>query len=150
MSSYLYGSYINEIKDNNDKKLDLLTESYSINLGGKGKRKLDSCLISIYGNEGDIPHFHIEVKEGYNKVTKCCVKLYECDYFHHKSSEIDLDKNQCEILDNFLSSGVWKNMDAIWYEHNKGARFENYCKTHNIDINNRVKPDYKKLYYNNK
>lgn len=125
---------------------EALEEAIHMNLGNENKAGI--CYIKIKGNEGPIPHFHIESKSG---KFFCCVKLYEADYFHHIDGEKDLSKDQKEILNENLSVDDWKNLCTAFNNLNvndksKKEMFDNYIKglkKKKADVYYFEKPDYR-------
>lgn len=120
-----------------------LEEAMHVNLGSDNKAGI--CFIKIKGSEGPIPHFHIESKS--NKKFYCCIKLYEADYFHHITGEVDLTPDQKKILNNNISVQDWKDLCTTWNslnvnESSKLVQFENYIKVNKIDLSKATKPDY--------
>ena len=118
--------------------LTAFDEALKLNLGSKGKKKFGMCDLKIKASEGPVPHFHIE-----SKATDlyCCVCIYQPLYFKHNNKETELTKEQKILLDNFMDKH-WDELDRYWKQAYGGNKFENYCKDHNLDINNLTKPDY--------
>ena len=50
--------------------------------------RFDGYKIMIYGNEGPIPHFHVEHKE---KNLSVCVRIDKAEYFSHGRHKYKLD-----------------------------------------------------------
>lgn len=126
-----------------------LGEADKVDLEGSGKKSAGVCYIKVFGNEGDVPHFHITSKS--NSKFYCCVCIYIADYFHHKPGEVNLTRDQAIILDTALRDGIWTRIHNTWQQakvnSNKSAReaFERYCEDHNLDIKALSQPDYTTL-----
>lgn len=92
------------------------------NLGGK----LTKVKISVYANEGNIPHFHIHSD---NKKMMpdgdCCIMICEAKYFEHGNHKGKLNNNQAKNLNMILSSpskrdksiSIWKAIWNIWHNY---------------------------------
>lgn len=77
------------------------------------------CVVKVYPNEGQIPHFHIESKDG---KFKCCPCIFEPLYFNHGTKTGKLSSQQRKILNNWLSNPTnkilpttnWQNIISYW------------------------------------
>lgn len=144
MSSYLYGSYINDIKDNN---LEFLDEGYKVNLGGSGKYKAGECTFGVLtGGEGSIAHFHIRSKD---KKFNCCIRIFEPCYFTHGTKTDTLDKDQCKIMADELKI-YWVNLRDDWLSlYGEEPAFKGYLnKLGIVDPYKFKMPDYENKLYN--
>lgn len=104
---------------------------------------IDNFQISVFGDEGKIPHFHF-----FNTQTKekGCIKILTCEYFKHGIYQAELKSLERKHLQNFLSKEttdeIYKegttNFKVICHEWNKNNP-ENI-----IDINT-IQPDYRNL-----
>lgn len=110
--------------------------------------KAGICTITVKGNEGVIPHFHIE-----NKATKfdCCMCIFEPKYFSHPGHRSMMDSDQLCILNEHMNkqydadATIWEYCKSLWIAQNvqgykgKENAFTGYCKRNNIyvmDYNN--------------
>lgn len=83
---------------------------------GAGYRE---CIIRVYPNEGQIPHFHIESKD---RKFKCCPCIFEPLYFNHGSKTGKLSSQQRKMLNNWLSKPIdktspitrWESIHVAW------------------------------------
>lgn len=78
-----------------DLSLKLLNEeTYNSSIG--------PLVIYVYGNEGPIPHFHIENPKDKDDVV--CVGIFEAKYFSHQANVLPktLDKKVLKALDKTL------------------------------------------------
>lgn len=57
--------------------------------------------ILVYGNEGPIPHFHIDNNE---KNIHACLKILEDNYFYHGNYKDKIPSNMKEDIRDFLKS----------------------------------------------
>ena len=121
--------------------MDVLDEALSCNL----KRKAGECAIKIKGNEGIIPHFHIESKSSKFHTT---VKIYEADYSGIHDSDDELSTEQKKILNNVITDLVWYEFREQWNSLNVNTKsqieaFNGYMTSIGIkDISKATKPDY--------
>lgn len=77
---------------------------------------LGICKIHVYGNEGNIPHFHIvPIDEKLRRKHEVCVWLYEAKYFTHSSKQGTLTSEQRKILNNFMKmDNNWRKACDMW------------------------------------
>ena len=96
-------------------------------------KKLGDLTFKIKGNEGYIPHFHIEGSK-----VDTCVCIFVPLYFHHRSHKnTSFDGKTKEALNEFLNSpyrGVSDSKITIW-EYLRNIWLELYYD--NADINKR-------------
>lgn len=102
-------------------------------------KKIGTCRVFVYNNEGPIPHFHIENNNGF----KCCVMLFDNRYFSHGSKTDTLSNKQCKLLDEWLSSKSilpffnnitnWETLVAYWVSEQNPMK---------LIPKNPIKPDY--------
>lgn len=123
-------------------KSDYLDEFIKLHLGGLG-----NCIIKVKGNEGPIPHFHLEANidskvKGYNGNFESCICIYQPLYFNHGKYRDKLDKDQKKVLNDFLSKPAeykfidgsnWQLITTLW--ELAGNQLKNVPK-------NPVQPDY--------
>lgn len=139
---------IAEIDLTTPKEIFLADEAMNINLGGKGKSRFGKSRIKVKGNEGTIPHFHIESVSG---GIYCCVCIYVAKYFLHggHDNQKELDVDQRTILNEFMkeidpSNGmpIWNSIAYAWQTVNPSNTFDTYCIHNNLDKNNLTQPNY--------
>ena len=105
---------------------------------------LGECKLYVYGGERNIPHFHIESKDG---KFVCCVQIYEPYYFIHPGKEGTLNSAQRKELDKYLRSAyktpvggvkitIWQMICIDW--NNANPDYAVFKK-------NATQPDYNKL-----
>ena len=100
-------------------------------------------LISVFSNEGPIPHFHFM-----NTTTGAhgCIKILECSYFEHGKYKAKLNSGERKELQLFLEEQTFEkiyrdgttNFNVICHEWNKNN------PKHTIDIDTKI-PDYRNL-----
>lgn len=106
-----------------------------------GKR-LGVYEIHIYGKEHYFPHFHMINEIGID----IGIQLYKNRYYYNPCG-IVLSKDECEILDNFMSAmldnngTIWNKCCKYWRDTNPNNTYCNHLKKKKL--NN--KPNYKKL-----
>ena len=110
-------------------------------------KKYSNCKLYVYGNEGQIPHFHIFNND---HSFDTCICLHKAMYFVHKNIHRKSEKlstYQKIILQEYLNSTIpehgttiWKEMMIFW----KGAN-ENCVISNNPDWLKIKIPDYTKL-----
>ena len=106
--------------------------------------RFDGYKIMIYGNEGPIPHFHVEHKE---KNLSVCVRIDKAEYFSHGSHKDKLDSKVIKKLKLFLESPHkffgkngytnWQIICVYWNDNNMDYQIE--------DVNSLKMPDYSKI-----
>ena len=79
------------------------------------------CIIEIFANEGQIPHFHIHNKDN---SFSTCIRLYENLYFSHGGKYIDtFNSSQCRKLNEYLKQPcpqffnkitIWEALVGYW------------------------------------
>ena len=74
-------------------------EATAVNFGND--KKAGICYLKIKGNEGVIPHFHIESKT--NNKFHTTVKIYEADYSGIHDDDIELTEIQKSILNEAVT-----------------------------------------------
>jgi hypothetical protein len=121
---------------------DLIKEA----VGKLNMKRPGICDIKVKGNEGYIPHIHIENRRGF----ECCICLLQCLYFTHKEKESKLDADQKVIFDTFMRSPNskddsltnWQYALNLWVMQNDQSRtkLDNFKKNNNIT--NEIQPDY--------
>lgn len=119
------------------------TESF----GQVNLKKYNNCKIFVYGNEGQIPHFHIFNND---HTFDNCICLHTPMYFVHKNIHRKSEKlstYQKIILQDYLSSilpdhdiSVWKEMMIFWKNANENCKLSNKSDWLKISM-----PDYTKL-----
>lgn len=63
--------------------------------------------ILVWTNDGgNIPHFHIRSKDGF----QTCIRLDKADYFHHTGKEGRLNSKQLKALVDFLNQRQRKGL----------------------------------------
>ena len=105
---------------------------------------IDDCEIYVRSDDpGHIPHFHIWDRATRGKKFHTCVKILECDYFHHTGKEDVLDSKARKKLCNFFKSKSENeefntNWDVLIFMWNINNSTEKVAK-------NTSMPDYTKL-----
>ena len=119
---------------------DCIDESISTNLGTLGR-----CEIKIYGNEGQIPHFHIKSRTTDKEI---CVCIFEPKYFNHNPKHTTLSRKEKNTLNEVLSDtyqydkskNLWKAIRDEWIQANNDHDYEHKKDAMKVD-----KPDYSKM-----
>lgn len=110
---------------------DIITEKEISSNNRFNPTGIGQCKVQIYGNEGDIPHFHIE---GVGSDFDCCVRIYEANFFQHGTHCDILNSKQCSELDIWLRSKTnrnisrWIEICAFWEAYNPDCRYQEYKK----------------------
>lgn len=97
-------------------------------------RYIGECKVQVYGNEGQIPHFHIE---SLDKKFDCCVRIYEPYFFQHGTHQDLLNGYQCKQLDKWLkniekfSNTNWQNIVLTWIGMNPDCKYPENQKVNN-------------------
>lgn len=124
-------------------ELDDLFEEKTIDNRSISVKRHGMCKLSIYDNEGLIPHFHIENSD---KSFQCCVRLDKPEYFIHGSKTDTLSNTEIMKLIKILQSNVKsKKFKMTVYEYaclmwNQGTSNIKNQISEDMDI-----PDYTKL-----
>lgn len=102
------------------------------------------CKVKVYEQEGTIPHFHIDSKNGEKKA---CICIYTAQYFNHGPEYSTLGSIQRKQLDQWLGSmnrdkefkgkTYWETIDELWRANNSSYRVPSAVL--------RVKPNYRNL-----
>ena len=127
------------------------TNEAMVNLGTKGKNKFGVSYIKVKGNEGGVPHFHIESK---GTSLYCCVCIFIPMYFNHTHTkdEVKLNTDQKWILNEYLKVKLnngksnWDIIVDAWNQANYNKdTFEIHCKKYKLDKNNLSQPNYTEM-----
>lgn len=105
-----------------------------------GKR-YGSCKVLILNNEGSgHPHFHLFTS---NNLIICCPMIFKPNYFNHEGKDGQLNENQLQIFDKFMSTYNPKYNMTNW---EYGAKFwiNKYGKPKDEDYSE-TQPDYTKM-----
>ena len=119
-------------------EIESVYEEKTFNDGFRIKRH-GLCKISIYDNEGTIPHFHIENND---ESFSCCIRLDKPEYFSHGTHDDKLSNTDIKNLINCLNK-INKEFNC--------SKYELMCKLWNSErTRHRIKepyvmPDYTKL-----
>ena len=79
-----------------------------------------NCKIAVYGDEGDVPHFHIKNDDS---SFECCVCIYEPKYYDHGdrenrqlsySQKEELNKWMHQMNKYFKQDSNWEMIDMFW------------------------------------
>lgn len=115
-----------------------------VSVGRPNLDKFGTCKIYVYGNEGPIPHFHLEKSNG---EVICCICIFEAKYFHQETYPTILSSKQKKELNKYMKTytknsfgaklTVWETAANAW----NGAN-EKYAVTPNQSL---VQPDYTDL-----
>lgn len=129
--------------------------NYIIESIGKPVLKgLGKCVISVYGNEGQIPHFHIESKnkpihkKGEEKSDPdYCVHIESNYFFNHSDHPMTFnDKNSTKALDTWLRKGYKDGKETNWaYIRRLWEELNPKCVNNNKLLKVKKQPDYTKL-----
>ena len=129
---------------------DILNEAEISSIGPRYRVKnIGPCKVEVYGDEGQIPHFHIV---GISKKFNCCVRIYDNHFFSHGNKNRDtLNHQQCielnkwlseisanQILDSTTPSTNWKVIEFSWRLANPDCKFPDRLKV-------TEQPDYSKM-----
>ena len=100
--------------------------------------------IMIYGNEGPVPHFHVEHKE---KGINSCIRIDKAEYFSHGKHKDKLSRDTIKELYNFLKQphktfgkhgyNNWQIICIYWDDNNIEFTLD--------DISSMSMPDYTKI-----
>lgn len=120
--------------------------------------KFGTVNLSVNGNEGNIPHFHLKWKGNV-----ICICLYFPYFFYHKthpeskSYSGKMGKIEKELLNKFLSKvnprlGItyWMELSNKWLSlyvttPKEREKFSNICKQYGVNPSALVQPDYNLL-----
>lgn len=98
------------------------------------------CVYRIYGNEGNIPHFHI-LK---NNKTIQCVRIDKAEYFTHNGKyTYELNSGERKALIKFLNSkhfNKYPETNWVYVVNQWNLENKNYPISDDLDM-----PDYTKL-----
>lgn len=91
------------------------------------KKKTLNYRISVYSNEGPIPHFHISDTTN-NKGIDTCICIFAPMYFIHGNHSSILNNEELKILNKFLQSNYddnetyWDHIVYTWDKNNPGNK----------------------------
>lgn len=97
---------------------EVTTESNNRNMG---VTTIGKVAIIVYGDEGPVPHFHIESKD-----FNCCVCIFNNKYFDHGIHQDTLNRKQLKELDSFMRNKCsleekitnWEAVKILWVASN--------------------------------
>lgn len=95
--------------------------------------------VSIYGGEGNIPHFHFYTKD---REKEGCIRIDRAEYFTHGNKNTKLNSKERKLLVTWLCSNhnvlpitIWEYICILWDDNNP-----DYVLTDDIKM-----PDYNTL-----
>ena len=102
--------------------------------GRFNSKGIGECIIEVYPNEGQIPHFHLS---NVNRTFNCCIRIYENKYFKHGNYTDILNSKQCRQLNNYLkeicekdnNKTIWEYIIFVWNDCNPNCKYPEYKKT---------------------
>lgn len=118
----------------NYSEMDVVGEDHGALLEMAAVGEFSSYKITVFENEGNVPHFHV-----YDKQTKrlICLKIGKPEYFKHGKYQNELDRDERKLLQKWLSlpnEEFWEdnhqvitNYEVIcilWNMNNRGNRVD--------------------------
>ena len=91
--------------------------------------------VSIFGNEGNIPHLHFYT-ENKKRNTYGCIRLDKADYFKHGKHKDELNSKERKVFIEWIKSKetpfkrftdvliVWEYVCILWNENNPKYMFD--------------------------
>lgn len=99
-------------------------------------------IVSVYDNEGSVPHVHVSFGKPRNPEFESCVRLDKAEYFNHKSTQKKLSsKQKAELIKFFNKKGSGKMTDISNWEF----AVELWNRNNSFQLKSSVMPNYEDL-----
>ena len=123
-------------------KMDEIEEEHGALLEMAEIGEFQSYKISVFTNEGNIPHFHIYDKQTKRKI---CLQIGKADYFKHGKYQNELMRDERKTIQEWLSL---PNEDAWQDRREVSSNYREICiewnrnnRDNRVDVNQPI-PDY--------
>ena len=109
-----------------------------------GKLPNSQLEIHIEGSEGNIPHFHVQVKNGKPENCICHVKFLSAEYLRDKDDPLKtLTKSEKKALNDYMHKQVFGGSFTNW--ESALAKWNEMNPSHAVKIDMANCPNYKNL-----